>query len=84
MKKVDLGRHGQEVLSNIAFYLFRFERQIMKRDMMEFSFFISFSNSLNMKKTSSFSSLKLVKILQQTTHHHDENKFLLPRACKIY
>lgn len=38
MEKVHLGQHGQEVLSNIVFHLFELERQITKRDMMEFYF----------------------------------------------
>jgi len=50
-KMVRLGRHGQEMPSDIIFYLFRFEGQITKRGMMEFSFHFFFRLSKYEKNT---------------------------------
>lgn len=47
-------------------------------------FFISFSNSLNVKKVSSHSYVRLVKTLRQKTSHHDEIELLLHRPHKTY
>jgi len=64
MKKVLLDRNGQAVLSSIVFYLFGLERRkCTKRDHVKFSFYMSFSNSLNMKKISSYTFFGLIKLL---------------------
>ena len=54
----------------------------MKRDIQSF-IFSSFSNSLNMKKTSSYPFVGLVKLKRRRTCHHDETELLLPRAHYI-
>ena len=53
-KKVHLGRHGQEVLSDIVFYCFRLERKITKRGMMDFFFFFFFLKLSKHEKDTDF------------------------------
>ena len=37
-------------------------------------FYVSFSNSLNMKKTPSFTCVRLIKLWRHWTHHYDETR----------
>ena len=66
-------------LEYYCFIPFRIQETIYEKEDGGFLFSVSFSKSINIKNTPSYSSIRLIKFKRWKTCQHENTKLLLPR-----